>query len=210
MKKPEIILIGGGGHCKSCIDVIEDENKFTIAGIIDVKEKVGDNVMGYPIIASDDEINDVAQKYDNFIITLGHLKDPALRIKLFNKIKNLNKTLPVIISPRAYVSKHSKIDEGTIIMNGVVLNAMSSVGSNCIVNTNALIEHDTFVGDHCHISTSAIINGGCSIADNVFVGSTTVVVQEVQIEENTFVGAGSVVIKNLSTGNYFGNPAKPY
>ena len=31
----KIILIGGGGHCKSVIDIIEQDNKFKIAGIID-------------------------------------------------------------------------------------------------------------------------------------------------------------------------------
>jgi hypothetical protein len=29
----DLILIGGGGHCKSCIDVIELETKYAIAGI---------------------------------------------------------------------------------------------------------------------------------------------------------------------------------
>ena len=38
-KKDKIILIGGGGHCKSCIDVIEQEGRFTIAGIVDMPEK---------------------------------------------------------------------------------------------------------------------------------------------------------------------------
>jgi len=36
MKK--IILIGAGGHCKSVIDVIEQEARFEIAGIIDKTE----------------------------------------------------------------------------------------------------------------------------------------------------------------------------
>jgi hypothetical protein len=30
-----IFLIGGGRHCKSCIDVIEQEGLFDIAGILD-------------------------------------------------------------------------------------------------------------------------------------------------------------------------------
>ena len=30
----EIILIGGGSHCKSVIDVIEQENRFKIIGIV--------------------------------------------------------------------------------------------------------------------------------------------------------------------------------
>jgi len=36
---PNIILLGAGGHCKSCIDVIEAEGKFTIVGILDVANK---------------------------------------------------------------------------------------------------------------------------------------------------------------------------
>lgn len=210
MNKPEIILIGGGGHCKSCIDVIEHENKYTIAGIIDVNEKVGQDVLGYSIIGCDDDIDNIAEKYDNFIITVGQLDNNTLRVKLYDKIKNLKKTLPVIISPNAYVSKNSEIGEGTIIMNNAILNTSSNIGVNCIVNTKALIEHDTSVGNHCHISTSSTVNGECNIGNNVFIGSRSVLVQEVEIEDNTFIGAGSVVIKNLSKGNYFGNPAKPY
>lgn len=41
--KLKIILIGGGGHCHSVIDVIEQENRFNIAGIIDKKEHIGKN-----------------------------------------------------------------------------------------------------------------------------------------------------------------------
>ena len=36
--KEKIVLIGGGGHCHSVIDVIEQENKYEIIGIIDTKE----------------------------------------------------------------------------------------------------------------------------------------------------------------------------
>ncbi|MBL4594181.1 MAG: acetyltransferase [Flavobacteriales bacterium] len=149
MNKPTIILIGGGGHCKSCIDVIEHEDKFSIAGIIDVKEKIGQTVLGYPIIGSDEDLNEIAKKSDNFLITIGQLKSTTLRMKLFEKIKKLGKNLPIIISPSAYVSKHTRIGEGTIIMNGAILNASSTVGKNCIINTNALIEHDTTIENHC-------------------------------------------------------------
>ena len=32
--KEKIILIGGGGHCKSCIDVIEAQGRFQIMAIV--------------------------------------------------------------------------------------------------------------------------------------------------------------------------------
>ncbi|HQB08035.1 MAG TPA: acetyltransferase, partial [Rectinema sp.] len=37
----DIILIGGGGHCRSVIDVIELGNEFRIIGIIDKEENIG-------------------------------------------------------------------------------------------------------------------------------------------------------------------------
>ncbi len=51
MSKPKLILIGGGGHCKSCIDVIEQEDKFEIAGILDVPEKKGERILNYEILS---------------------------------------------------------------------------------------------------------------------------------------------------------------
>ena len=43
MKK--IVLIGGGGHCKSVIDVIEQEGQFTIVGIVDNAELLGSKIL---------------------------------------------------------------------------------------------------------------------------------------------------------------------
>jgi len=210
MSKPEIILIGDGGHCKSCIDVIEHKNKYTISGIIDVQDKLGEKVLGYPIHWCADEIETITEKFDNFLITLGQLYDVSLRIKLFDKIKTIGKNFLLIISPNYFVSEHASIEEGTIVMNRAILNASSIKGKNCIINTNAPIEHDVSIEDHCHISTSSIINGETKIGSSVFIGSKTVVIQDIEVANNTFIGARSVGIKNLPSGNYFGNPAKPY
>lgn len=48
--KDQIVLIGGGGHCKACIDVLERQGKYQIAGIIDTDEKVGQDIIGNQII----------------------------------------------------------------------------------------------------------------------------------------------------------------
>ena len=49
--KEKIVLIGGGGHCHSVIDVIEQTNKYEIIGIVDTKENIGKKVLDYEIIA---------------------------------------------------------------------------------------------------------------------------------------------------------------
>lgn len=184
-----LILIGAGGHCRSCIDVIEQEKKYNIIGLIDLKEKIGENVLGYKIIDSDDNINKYVTPENSFLITIGQIHSPVKRIELYDMLKNLKANLATIISPLAYVSKHAIIGEGTIIMHHALVNANARIGNNCIVNSKALIEHDAVIKDNCHISTSAVINGGTVIENNTFVGSNSVVVQYTNIHQNSFIKA---------------------
>src|SRR3954468_15487989 len=108
MADNKIILIGGGGHCVSVIDVIEQEGRFQIAGIVD-RKNVGGRVLGYTIISSDDDLQHLAKEYNNFLITIGHVLSNEPRIRLFDELRKLGGKFPTIISPRAYVSKHASL-----------------------------------------------------------------------------------------------------
>jgi len=186
----EIILIGGGGHCKSVIDVIEQEAKYKIACIVDKKELIGQKVLGYEIIACDDDLEALFQKYKYAIVTVGQIKSNKVRVKLFNRLKEIGYELPTIISPLAYVSKHAIVEEGTVVLHHALVNANAKIGVNCIINTKALIEHDARVEEHCHISTATVINGGVVVKSNSFIGSNTTTKE--YIELNGFIKAGGV------------------
>lgn len=187
----KILLIGGGGHCRAIIDVIEQENRYQIAGIIDKAELVGEKILGYEIIGSDSDLPNLFKKYKNAFITIGHIKTNLTRITLYDNLKKIGFNLPVIISPLAYVSQYSTISEGTIIMHHALVNVNVNIGKNCIINTKALIEHDVSIKNHCHISTAAVINGGCSVKENTFVGSNSVTKEGITIEG--FNKAGSLI-----------------
>jgi sugar O-acyltransferase (sialic acid O-acetyltransferase NeuD family) len=195
--KPDIILVGGGGHCRSCIDVIEQEGRFTIVGIIDLPEKQHQKVLGYPVIGTDDDLARIAADYDHFLITLGQIKSPDRRIALFEKIKSLGGTFPVIISPLAYVSKYATVKEGTIVMHKALVNAGAAIGKNCIVNTKTLIEHDVNIRNHCHIATNAVINGGCMVGEGSFFGSTAMARECIEVGSRCVIGGAGVVLKSL-------------
>lgn len=190
--KPRILLIGGGGHCKSVIDVIEMEDSFTIAGIIDQKELLGQKVLGYEVIGCDDDLETLFVRFKYAIVTVGQIQSPNVRIKLFNRLTSIGFKMPPIISPMAYVSKHATVENGTIVMHNALINANATVGKNCIINTKALIEHDSIIGDHCHISTGAILNGGTMIAQGTFFGSNAISRECAMITERSFIKAGSV------------------
>lgn len=192
--KQKIILIGGGGHCKSCIDVIEQAGTFEIVGIVDLLEKLHQKILDYEIIATDDDLPDLAKESDYFFITLGQIKSPEKRIRLFEEVKNLGGRLPVIISPLAYVSGHARVKEGTIVMHDALVNAGAQIGSNCIINSKALIEHDAVIEDHCHIATAAVINGGVKVSSGTFFGSNAVAREYIKIGKNSIIGCGTKII----------------
>ena len=189
----EIILIGGGGHCRSVIDVIEQEGRFKIVGIIDKPELLETDVLGYPVIGNDADLESLVKTHTHAIVTVGQIESPNLRIKLFDLALKAGFVLPAVISPRAYISRHADIGEGTVIMHNALVNSDTKVGRNCIINTNTLIEHDCTISDHCHIATSATINGGVLVESGCFIGSGAVTKESIIISKNSFIKAGSVV-----------------
>jgi sugar O-acyltransferase (sialic acid O-acetyltransferase NeuD family) len=196
----KILLIGAGGHARSCIDVLEEENQFEIAGLIEKGESISNESLGYPVIGTDDDLKVLRQQYKNALITVGQIKSPKIRIKLYQLLKELDFTLPVIVSSQAYVSKHAQIGEGSIIMHGVIINANAKIGNNCIINNRALIEHDAIIGNHSHIATGAIVNGGVSVGSESFIGSGVVTKQYISIGNNCSVGAGVTLKSDVKSG----------
>ena len=189
----DIILIGGGGHCKSVIDVIEQEGQFKIAGIVDKPEFLGFDILGYSVIGNDSDLGILVKKYKYALVTVGQIKSPILRMKLFELAKKSGFILPNIISPRAYISKYTTVGKGTIIMHDVLINADAQIGENCIINSKVLIEHDCSISNHCHISTSATINGGVIVKSGSFIGSGVTTKESIIIGKNSFIKAGSLV-----------------
>ncbi len=207
--KRNLILIGGGGHCKSVIDVAESAG-FTILGILDKPETVGNQVLDYKVIGTDDDIPVYADKA-LFVITVGQIKSNALRIKLAKLVEKYGGKFATVIASDAHVSKYAHIGEGSVILHKVVVNADARIGKQCIINTMADIEHDAIIGDFCHISTAAVVNGEVKVGNNVFVGSRSVIHNCKSISDDIIVAAGSVVSRNLvKPGIYAGNPVKFY
>jgi len=206
MSKP-LILVGGGGHCKSVIDVAESAG-YTILGILDREIPNGGTVLGYKVLGDDNLIKSYQDKAE-FLVTVGQIKSPAIRIRLNKMVKDAGGKLATIIAPTAHVSKYASIGEGTVVMHQAVVNAGAQIGLGCIVNTFANIEHDVRLGDFCHVSTGAMVNGEAEIGEGTFIGSQSVVNQCVKVCSMTVVASGSVVHKDITeAGVYAGNPIK--
>lgn len=195
------MLIGAGGHTRSCIDVIEQEGRFNIYGLVGLPEEVGKKILGYSVIGSDSDLGSKLKEFKSIIITIGQIKTPDCRMRFFHMVENFGYELPTIISPHAYVSPHARLGKGNIIMHGAVINAGVVVGDNCIINSQSLIEHGAVINDHCHISTAVVINGDVNIGEGTFIGSNSSIREGVNVGERCLIGMGERVIDDCETGS---------
>lgn len=175
------------------IDVAESAC-YTILGILDKPELVGNKVLGYEIIGTDDDILQYVDKAE-FLITVGQIKSPATRQKLAALVEQAGGRFATVIASDAYVSKYATIGAGTVIMHKAVVNADACIGEHCIINTMANIEHEVQIGGFCHVSTGVMVNGNCVIGDEVFIGSGSVLYNGISVMDNAIIPAGSVVRK---------------
>ncbi len=209
MAKKKIVLIGGGGHCKVVISILKKLDNFEIAGISD-NYQTGSLISGIKILGTDDDLKNIYKSGIHYtLITVGSIRDNAKRYELFNMVRKIGFIFPIIISNEAIVDESVKIDEGTIIMPGSIINIDSSIGKNCIINTGSIIEHNCKIGNHCHIAPGVNISGTVNIGELSFIGTGATIIQKIKIGKNVTIGAGSVVIKDIPDNVIaVGNPAK--
>lgn len=203
MLKNDLVLVGAGGHARSCIDVIEQEGIYAIGGLVGLSQEVGSKQFGYKVLTADSGLALLAKRFPYALIAVGQIHSAELRIRLYEQYLAAGFIFPTIISSTAYVSTHSTIGAGTIVMNGAVINAGAVIGRNCIVNSRALIEHDSQVADHCHISTGAILNGNTIIGAQSFIGSGAIIKEGVSVGAGSMIGMGLTVRHELDETSRF-------
>jgi sugar O-acyltransferase (sialic acid O-acetyltransferase NeuD family) len=200
MSMSAVLLVGAGGHARACIDVIETEGRFKIAGLVGRSEEVGARILGYPVLGSDTDLCRLQAEHAYALIAVGQIKTPDPRMRLFELVRQSGYELPVFVSPHAHVSRHATLGAGTIVMHGAVVNAGAVVGRNCIINSQSLVEHDAVIGDHCHIATAAAINSGVRIDSATFIGSNSTVRQLIHIGTRCLIGMGQRVLADCPDG----------
>lgn len=204
-----LLLIGGGGHCRSVLDCI-DRSLYEELAICDLESRIGQIVDGVPIIGCDRQIVELrAYGFTDAAITLGSIGKTTLRKSLYHQALAAGFRLPPVIAPSALVSTHAIVGSGTFVGKGAIINAGACIGCCCIINTGAIIEHDCRINNFVHLAPGTVLSGSVQIGANTHLGTNTTVLQNIQIGEDTLVGAGSVVVRNLPSGvRALGNPCR--
>ena len=190
-----LTLYGAGGHCKVVFDILVS-NGLSVERIHDDNPK-GQFFMGVPSSLPSGD-------YEEAIISIGNCQ---IRKKISKKI-SARKYL-IAIHPSAIVSKYSNIGEGSVVMQGGIIQAGTRIGKHCIINTKASVDHDCKIADFVHVASGATVCGEVEIGECSWIGAGAVIKQCIKIGSNCMIGAGAVVIKDVPDNAVVGgNPAK--
>ena len=189
----KIVLLGCGGHAKSIVDSIESMGGFQIVGFTDSTCNAQFSYRGYEIIGTDDYLSELfASGVNAAFICIGYLGKGTIREILYNQLKEIGFSLPIIVDPSAVIAKDAQIGEGTFIGKRAVVNADAKIGKMTIINTGAIVEHDCNIGDFSHVAVGTVLCGGVEIGVHSMIGANATVIQNVVLPRNSFVKSSSM------------------
>ena len=206
--KEKIIIIGGGGHTKVLVDIIQKNNQYDIVGYVDF-ENLGE-ILGVKYLGGDNCLIDFYNSgVNNAALGIGQTCLTKKRYEIVYRIKKIGFYFPAILSRNAMTNQDVSIGEGVQVFDGAVVNCCTKIGKFTIINTNVTVEHDCKIGDFCHIATGAVLSGGVEMGDFSMIGSNAVIVHCKKIVSECLIGSGGVVIKDITEkGIYVGNPVR--
>lgn len=177
-----MFLYGASGHAKVIIDMLENR-KIVVDGLFDDNETIH-NLLGYPVYP-------VTEIKGPLIISIGNNRVRSrIAFSLYVEFGQIS-------HPSAIISRRAGIGEGTVVMQGAVIQSCSTIGKHCIINTGASVDHDCMVRDFVHISPHSTLCGNVCIGEGSWVGAGSVILPGIKIGRWCVIGAGSVVTKDI-------------
>lgn len=205
-----IVIVGSGGHAKVVIDIVEQEGKYSIAGLIDAYRNVGERTLDYPVLGGEADLPRLVAEHDlqGTIIAIG---DNVVRSKVAAKVGALCPKLQFMnaIHPRATIGRGTTVGAGSVVMAGAVVNPDCRVGQFCILNTNSSLDHDSVMDEFSSLAPGAITGGNCRIGAYSAISIGAVLRHGINVGEHSIVGAGATVLRDVEPYSVvYGSPAR--
>lgn len=201
-----ILILGGGGHAKMCIDILNQMKAYEIAGIIDDKLEACSEILGVPLIGRTDDLPGLYKGGIRLIVNgLGMVTNHPMREGLFVKLKEIGFQLPNLIHPRAVVEPSAVLGEGNQIMANATVGSAVKIHNNCIINSGSVVSHDSLLYDNVHVAPGAVLAGGVHVGKNTLIGMGTTVYLKVKIGEGVLIYNGCHITKDIPDGKQIMN-----
>ena len=200
----DLIIMGAGDLGKDVTWLVErineKENEWNLLGFTDKSDL--SEFMGYPILGTDDVIQDYKDVY--VICAVANLK---IKERIMNELPE-NVHVATLIDPSALIHKSAVIEEGSMVFANALVGVNAYVGKHCIVLHGASVNHDVVLGDYSTLYPKATISGKCTIGRYCEIGTGASLIQGITVCDGAKIGVGAAVFTSIKNpGMTVGNPA---
>lgn len=133
----------------------------------------------------------------NIVIAVGYNNLEARWI-VYENVCDSNFNTLTLIHPKAYVSKNSELDTGSIVMAGVIIDTKVNASKLNVFWPGVVVNHDTTIGSNNFFSPNSTICGCCTIGSHCFIGAGAVIVDHNIVLDRSFVKANSTFYNDSS------------
>jgi len=205
----DILIVGGGGHAKVLAALLKKHGDWNPIGYTDPDDN--GPLLSLPYLGTDNVITSLYSErgIKHAAIGIGLVGSTEHRIGVILKVEAFGLSFPAISSPQSIVNEDVEFGDGSIIMDGAVIQPGVRIGSHSIINTGVSIDHDCTIGNHVHLAPGVTLSGEVDLGNHILVGVGASILQGLKITDYVIIGGGATVISNLeSSGTYVGVPAK--
>lgn len=178
MSKEKLLLVGAGGFGRM---VAEQAMLQYDCAFVDDGQTVGTDVCGIPVAGSIADLLRLRKDYDLLVIGIGNNK---FRAQIYEKAKELGYVFPNVIAPSAYISPHSKMGCGCVILQNACVQYGATVGNGVLLNAGTEVHCDATVGDYALIYTNSVVRTGATVGSYARIGSNCTICNNATVPDN--------------------------
>lgn len=202
-------IYGAGGLGREVLElarIINGRVKTWEDFIFIIDGEPGNDVNGVKVYSYSDAI----ERFNGRLEVSMGIGEPAVREKLFAKLKKDGIEAATLIHPDVYVPDTTVIGKGVTIQMGNFISCNVKIEDYVYIQPHTNIGHNDVLKKGCVISGFCNLAGGVTVGEFTYLGISSCYKEGVSIGNYTIVGMGSAVYKDIPDEMIaMGNPARP-
>lgn len=178
MSKKKLLLAGAGSFGRV---VAEQAMLYYDCAFVDDGQVVATEICGIPVVGGVADLPVLRKDYDLLVVGIGNNQ---FRAQVYEKAKSLGFIFPNIIAPSAYISPYAKIGCGCVVLQNACIQNGSVVGDGVLLNAGTEVHCDATVGSYTLVYTNSVIRTGATVGSYVRIGSNCTICNNATVPDD--------------------------
>jgi sugar O-acyltransferase (sialic acid O-acetyltransferase NeuD family) len=199
--KNEVVIFGVGSYAKLAHAYLTGDSQYRpVAFAVDPAYVWEGNMLGVPVIASDQLADLYPPDRCSMLVAIGYRKVNQGRIEVYERYKQMGYSFVTYVHSSVLRTGPGEIGENTFVFEAAVIQPYAMIGNNCVLWSGCQILHDSVIEDHCFIGSHVVVGGYATVGRSSFVGLNATIRDHVKVAPGTVVGAAATIMKDTVAG----------